>query len=174
MKPLLADSQPSLLKFTAQQISLLALHTFPSQSGTTTGWVKQMIILRRGRNWENARAQGAAGIPEMKLVRCNQRHATYHRSDTAFATANLLQLVAESSRNRTSSFNEGAVRRIVALLAHRGHSVLHDSRNHSWREMDGNSLRQIPRTDHPRTIGGIRYALNMSKDQRRLSPLRLV
>ena len=30
MKPLLADSPPSLLKFTAQQISLLALHTFPS------------------------------------------------------------------------------------------------------------------------------------------------
>ena len=32
MKPLLADSPPSLLKFTAQQISLLALHTFPSHS----------------------------------------------------------------------------------------------------------------------------------------------
>ena len=31
VKPLLADSPPSLLKFTAQQISLLALHTFPSQ-----------------------------------------------------------------------------------------------------------------------------------------------
>ena len=30
MKPLLADPPPSLLKFTAQQISLLALHTFPS------------------------------------------------------------------------------------------------------------------------------------------------
>ena len=31
VKPLLADSPPSLLKFTAQQVSLLALHTFPSQ-----------------------------------------------------------------------------------------------------------------------------------------------
>ena len=31
VKPLLADSPPSLLKFTAQQISLLALHTFLSQ-----------------------------------------------------------------------------------------------------------------------------------------------
>ena len=31
VKPLLADSPPSLLKFTAQQISLLALHTFPFQ-----------------------------------------------------------------------------------------------------------------------------------------------
>ena len=30
-EPLLADSPPSLLKFTAQQISLLALHTSPSQ-----------------------------------------------------------------------------------------------------------------------------------------------
>ena len=31
VEPLLADSPPSLLKFTAQQISLLALHTSPSQ-----------------------------------------------------------------------------------------------------------------------------------------------
>ena len=42
MKPLLADSPPSLLKFTARQISLLALHTFSSHgnessSGEGTG-----------------------------------------------------------------------------------------------------------------------------------------
>ena len=38
MKPLLADSPPSLLKFTAQQISLLALHTFPSHGPVAFDW----------------------------------------------------------------------------------------------------------------------------------------
>ena len=54
MKPLLADSPPSLLKFTAQQISLLALHTFPSKGVGT--------VREREREWkrEDERQTGAA------------------------------------------------------------------------------------------------------------------
>ena len=43
-EPLLADPPPSLLKFTAQQISLLALHTFPSHTCPPNNYIQLAVF----------------------------------------------------------------------------------------------------------------------------------
>ena len=103
MKPLLADSPPSLLKFTAQQTSLIALHTFPSQAFGINADQWTIAAQNKGK-WRRTAEQGAERFIAKWIAEEKARAGLGYVIVWPNATGRTKERIAQSKRARAGSF----------------------------------------------------------------------